>query len=194
MCGKGTTRYVYFIKASNGLTKIGCTNNINGRLSSLRISSPLPLELYYFIETEYARAAERYFHDLYRKYRKHGEWFLLDEEHLIQIKNIQLANLPNENPTQLIVRNKPVITIRIEPIIIAAKPSKPIKAYTRFLQPTDVDKDEDTIRAMPEYKIAIEMYISGQELNTNFSTRKFRIGHTLADKMCSMISGTIMRN
>lgn len=190
-CGR---RCVYFLKASNGLIKIGYTNNLNHRLSCIKTSSPLPIELYHFIETERAFAVERYFHNLYRNYRKHGEWFLLNDEHLIQIKNIQLADLLNEISIQSVVQNKSVITARNKPVAIIYKSNRPTKAYAKFLHSTDVANDEKTIRAMPEYESALNMYISGQELNASFLTRKFGMGYALTSKICSMISEIAIRN
>jgi hypothetical protein len=70
------TDYVYFIEADNGLVKIGKTKNVRLRISSLRSSSPIPLRLLHVIDCNgNATRIEKYFHDLYKSKRRHGEWF-----------------------------------------------------------------------------------------------------------------------
>jgi len=72
---------VYMVQG-NGLTKIGITSNIPTRLSVLRGSSPVPLQLIHEANSTDARATEKYLHNLYVKERSHGEWFNLSPEQI----------------------------------------------------------------------------------------------------------------
>jgi len=64
---------VYIARASNGLLKIGTTDNIKKRLISLRTSSPLPIELLAMFEG--GLVEERQCHTRFAAFRKHGERF-----------------------------------------------------------------------------------------------------------------------
>ena len=67
---------VYFIQARNehGLIKIGCSMNVDKRLSTLQGSSPINLVLLGVIHGSYE--TEKAIHKLLKKHRIHGEWFL----------------------------------------------------------------------------------------------------------------------
>ena len=66
---------IYFIRAGNGLIKIGITNNIKYRLDALRTMSPVELTLLGTWSGN--QKLETKIHQYLKKYRQHGEWFLL---------------------------------------------------------------------------------------------------------------------
>lgn len=69
--------HVYFLAADNGLTKIGCTTNLDRRIRQLKAGLPMKARLVYVFESNNITGWENYFHDRYYKKRKHGEWFEL---------------------------------------------------------------------------------------------------------------------
>jgi hypothetical protein len=76
--------YVYFIKAENGLTKIGETKRLAHRVRAIRHSSLINIQLLFAAQTDNAPATEEYLHTKYAPKRKRGEWFALTED---DIKN-----------------------------------------------------------------------------------------------------------
>jgi hypothetical protein len=71
--------YVYFI-ASEHSVKIGITREVKARLTELQIGNPHKLKVINTITKdtkEEARKTEKLFHTIFRKHRKHGEWFNL---------------------------------------------------------------------------------------------------------------------
>lgn len=81
-------RGVYFVKADNGLTKIGRTTNLLDRLSELQTASPCELTLEWFIETDSEKNLEKELHDVFAEKRVRGEWFLLSNDDLSWINNL----------------------------------------------------------------------------------------------------------
>jgi hypothetical protein len=68
--------YVYLIWQENtSFYKIGCTNNINKRLSMLQTSHSSKLHLLGTIETEEHVRKEGYLHNKYKNHHIKGEWF-----------------------------------------------------------------------------------------------------------------------
>lgn len=77
-----TKEYVYFVackdpdyRIANPHMKIGYTTDLEGRLKSIQTGSPVELCFMAYIRSDDAKALERYFHKIFRKDRKHGEWF-----------------------------------------------------------------------------------------------------------------------
>lgn len=70
--------YVYFIKSDNGLIKIGRTENISKRLSSLRTASPVGLSLIAY-QIGPARLEQR-LHKQFKQLHSHGEWYTDDAQ------------------------------------------------------------------------------------------------------------------
>lgn len=64
---------VYVLRASNGLLKIGTTEDFLYRLKALRRLSPVPLQIVSVFNAE--AADEKRAHDRFGNYRHHGEWF-----------------------------------------------------------------------------------------------------------------------
>ena len=66
--------YVYFIQAeNNGLIKIGFSQNLKKGFAILRNSSPVKITL---LATQSGTIQDEVnYHERFKKYRKHGEWF-----------------------------------------------------------------------------------------------------------------------
>jgi len=71
--------FVYLIRGGS-YCKIGITKDVKARLSSLRTSNPLELELLcsYGAKNKDSREIESYLHEEFKEYRRKGEWFELD--------------------------------------------------------------------------------------------------------------------
>jgi hypothetical protein len=82
--GKNSSDNVYLI-ASNGLTKIGITGDVSGRVRSLAGSNSSTIELVYSVGTPDAVQTEKDLHKLYAEFNVHHEWFNLSKE---QVKDI----------------------------------------------------------------------------------------------------------
>lgn len=78
--------FVYFLKADNGLIKIGKTRNLNKRLDHFTTKLPYKLELIHAIETDDYTSLEQQFHNLYSK-KAEREWFELNENDISEIKS-----------------------------------------------------------------------------------------------------------
>ena len=64
-----------------GPVKVGISNNVNARLSTIQTSCPMPIDMAYVFECpnkQIARSIERSFHDTQRDKRTHGEWFAFE--------------------------------------------------------------------------------------------------------------------
>jgi|SRR5690554_4493562 len=72
--------YVYFIGCKvNGYVKIGLTkdNDVSKRIASVQVGCPFPLELFGKIRCVGVKAeiVEKDLHNVFKVYRKNGEWF-----------------------------------------------------------------------------------------------------------------------
>lgn len=82
--------FVYFVHAPDaGLVKIGLTANIETRLASLRMGSPVPLVLLKAVRG--GRTDEAALHSKWGSIRCHGEWFRATDDLLGSIDNIDGA-------------------------------------------------------------------------------------------------------
>lgn len=70
--------FVYFIKAGTEFVKIGYTKEVKGRLSSITVSSPLPISLIGVIEGGVKK--EKEIQRKFKHFRVRGEWFDLSSE------------------------------------------------------------------------------------------------------------------
>jgi T5orf172 domain len=88
------TDCVYLVAGGN-LHKIGSTNRLATRLSSLRTMSPVPLVL----EHVWAgtRLTEFALHRRYKKRRHHGEWFTFSEAEIEELKEKPLPPSASSN-------------------------------------------------------------------------------------------------
>ncbi len=72
---------IYLIRADNDLYKIGSTVvSVEKRFKGLQRANACTLELLESIETDDAAGLELALHELFAKVWHHGEWFVLDEE------------------------------------------------------------------------------------------------------------------
>lgn len=66
--------FVYFIQADGGgPIKIGCSSNVEQRLADLQKSSPVTLRCLFRAPGGFE--IERELHGMFRRHRRHGEWF-----------------------------------------------------------------------------------------------------------------------
>lgn len=79
-------RQIYFIKADNGLTKIGLSINLEERFRRLQADSPCVLTLLFTVNSDDAYTLEQDLHKQFAIYRRHGEWFFLSDSALAEIK------------------------------------------------------------------------------------------------------------
>lgn len=86
---------VYFVRAANGLIKIGYTRNgAVVRLQQHRAASPVPLELLFVVRCE--RVLESALHRFLQSSHSHGEWFLPTREVLAFVRMGLSLDSPDE--------------------------------------------------------------------------------------------------
>ena len=78
---------VYFIRAKNGLVKIGYSRSIDERETFHREWSPVPLKLVACAVG--GRRSEAYIHRLLKPWRSHGEWFFPNARLTAIIKHVR---------------------------------------------------------------------------------------------------------
>ena len=90
---------VYFVRCGD-LVKIGTSNDVYQRMSSIRTMTPLPLEL--LAIGAGSRAEEADLHARFAHLRQHGEWFTAAPELLAfiaQIPSVAMEEVPGEAKT-----------------------------------------------------------------------------------------------
>jgi len=80
--------FVYFIKAENGLIKIGRTKNLSNRYKQIQHSALLKTELLFAIESNDVIKLEQKLHHFFENKMEKGEWFALSNEDIEIIKNV----------------------------------------------------------------------------------------------------------
>jgi hypothetical protein len=65
--------FIYFVQTGDGPIKIGITDDLQSRLTSLQTGSPYPLKLLTYISG--GMAMEKKLHEMFRKSNIGGEWF-----------------------------------------------------------------------------------------------------------------------
>jgi len=88
---------VYIINGNNGLYKIGMTSGLRSRLKILCESVPFKIDLVGIIKTEDHKKLESQLHVKFKNCRVKGEWFLLSDSDLEEIKSMDsfvLVDLP----------------------------------------------------------------------------------------------------
>ena len=70
-------QHAYFMRADNGLIKIGKSTHVEHRLAQLKTLSPVDIVL---INTPLCDASESELHERFAHLRHHGEWFTPDVE------------------------------------------------------------------------------------------------------------------
>jgi hypothetical protein len=84
---RATRGHVYFIRADNGLVKIGNSSDVRARFKAIDQASPCNLEIALLIETESYIELEALFHQRFSGKRVKGEWFGLSEEDIEAVRN-----------------------------------------------------------------------------------------------------------
>ena len=82
---RGRKGFVYFIQADKFI-KIGKTADLKKRMQDLGIQLPWPMKLIHHIVTDDMDGLERAFHEKYKEFRTNGEWFILAEKDINEIK------------------------------------------------------------------------------------------------------------
>ena len=77
--------FVYVIKGDD-YYKIGCTNDLGGRLKAMSVKAPFKLETIILIPTDRMFHTERKLHLKFASQHKRGEWFSLTDEDLDEIR------------------------------------------------------------------------------------------------------------
>ena len=83
---KKSEGWVYFLKADNGLTKIGRTKDLKKRMYHFTVKLPYELELIHAIESDYTVELEAQLHEKYSHLNVRGEWFNLTDEIMAEIR------------------------------------------------------------------------------------------------------------
>lgn len=78
---------VYLLK-SNGLYKIGITQNLEARIASLQTGSPDTIEVIHTIKTSNMTMLENELHNKFESKRVRGEWFKLNDWDVEYIKGL----------------------------------------------------------------------------------------------------------
>jgi hypothetical protein len=89
------TPSIYLVKC-NDFYKIGITYNVETRISCLGVGNPYPLELIYSKKLHTAEQVESFLHNKYKEKNIKGEWFLLNEVDIEEIKNFVETSWENE--------------------------------------------------------------------------------------------------
>ena len=79
--------FVYFIKAENGLVKIGRTKDLSNRYKQIQYSALLKTDLLFAIESNDVIKLEQKLHHFFENKMKKGEWFALSDGDIEIIKN-----------------------------------------------------------------------------------------------------------
>jgi hypothetical protein len=77
---KAEAKTVYLITSESGLSKIGVSIDVWGRLKALQAMSPIELKLLGYKTVKRAGKLERELHARFKDKRRHGEWFDLTED------------------------------------------------------------------------------------------------------------------
>lgn len=72
---KPERNYVYFIRVPSGITKIGCTTNLENRIKGIQGMCSEPLTLLGTIETPEQYKVEESLHEYFTDKQVHGEWY-----------------------------------------------------------------------------------------------------------------------
>jgi hypothetical protein len=83
---QGRNGVVYLLQADNGLVKIGKTVNFQRRFAMLNTQLPYALTVLWLIDCSDCCAIEASLHRRFLSKRVKGEWFLLSDEDIEQVK------------------------------------------------------------------------------------------------------------
>ena len=80
-------QYLYIIKCQ-GFHKIGIANDVKSRLAQLSTGNPFILEVVNVYGFENAEVVEKAVHQRYKNLRQRGEWFMMNEHALSEVRQI----------------------------------------------------------------------------------------------------------
>lgn len=83
-------KHLYIFKAlNNPIYKIGVSDNVIARLETIKTMSPIEVTIYdVYRDLKDAMRVEKLLHKRFVKERSHGEWFILNGEQVIKLKDI----------------------------------------------------------------------------------------------------------
>lgn len=95
---------VYLINETNSdRYKIGITKkDVNKRLKQLQTSNPNELWVVHEYKTDYANKLEKVLHNFFRVKKLEGEWFLLNDDDVLNFKDICIEK---EKVIEFMVKN-----------------------------------------------------------------------------------------
>lgn len=146
-----TSGIVYFIackdpeyRIKNPHMKIGWTTDLEGRLRGIQTGSPVELDVMGYIKSDDPVKLEKYFHSIFKKDKRHGEWFDVTDAMLTRINCYHVCEnrlkeffLPPSKP-----ESKEVSALKVEierlKLIIAEK-DKIIKNYN-VVEPSEEER------------------------------------------------------
>lgn len=88
---EGERGVVYFLRAENGLTKIGWTQNLKTRKTTLEAKEKTKTELVHYISSQDCLTLEKVIHTVFSEKRVQGEWFDLNDEDIKMFKTKEMA-------------------------------------------------------------------------------------------------------
>jgi len=122
--------YVYLFLSSNGLVKIGKTNDLARRYSSLGTMSPIPLVPILAMEVDSVSNLEGILHAKYAAQRINGEWFALSAKDIYDIQRILCDDRPPSETLSGTVYKKPPKPIIIRQEAKGSEAEQGIQAVT----------------------------------------------------------------
>jgi len=84
--------FVYVVRAGN-LYKIGRARNVQMRMQAIQCGCPESIDLILTKETKFPAALECRFHEEFHDYRRNGEWFALEQEHIAWIEAFDVSTV-----------------------------------------------------------------------------------------------------
>ncbi len=155
--------YVYFVackdpdyRIANPHMKIGCTTDLDGRLKSIQTGSPVGLCFMGYIKSDDPIKLERYFHKLFKKDRKHGEWFDVTKA---MITRINCYPIIDNHFEEFFLRSEEIASKEIEVLraeigslkAIIVKKDNIIKTLSEQFQVTNISKRSQK-RSLEDFK------------------------------------------
>jgi hypothetical protein len=99
--GRSTAIYLFSIKEIPNYYKIGISKEVHRRLADYNTAMPFTVVLEYSVEHPDFRSVEKALHKRFKHKRIKGEWFLLSDFEIAELKQILTPVLNYENKPQL---------------------------------------------------------------------------------------------
>lgn len=131
----GGWAWTYFVGNRDlNIVKIGVTKRLKSRMSSLRNSSPVPIKLFAVVFGD--QVLEKYLHNHFAAFRKHGEWFELTDELASCIDKLKRQKIPECIPGELVPSREERVEILAAEIVDVDRDNR---AFYRALERLDDD-------------------------------------------------------